>query len=88
MKKGIIGENKNGLLEIKKIKFAYKALADLVKYENEDRLIIYNEIAKRDNLSLEEVEASQAKTLQDKAPHGTPIEVYNDSKQDFEWKIK
>ena len=80
--KGVVGENKNGLVEIRDSQTADKALSGIVAAENNDRMIIYQAVAKKNGTSLEEVQGLYSKRLQSDAPVGTPIEVLN------EWKIK
>lgn len=79
--KGTIGENSLGLLEIKAA--GGSSLEKLIKEENDDRMIIYKGIAKKNGTSVEEVQKLYAKKLQENAPGGTPIQVSSG-----EWKIK
>ena len=81
--KGIIGENKSGLVEAK----GAGAPAGLISAENADRMTIYNSISKKNGAPLEDVQKIYAKRLQDDAPAGTPIEVMNTSGS-YEWKNK
>jgi len=84
--KGVIGENKLGLLESRG---AGSAEAEqLIKEENNDRMIIYIEVARKNGTSVEDVQKLYAKRLQDDAPIGTPIEVLNESSGVYEWKQK
>lgn len=85
--KGIIGENKAGLIEIKDVASA-GSLGQLVKAENDDRMLIYRSLAEKNNTSAEEIQRLYAARLQKDAPFGTPIEVLNQSSGAFEWKIK
>lgn len=78
---GILGENKSGLLEIKK-EVQDSSLRDLVNAENSDRMIIYESIAKKEGLDVREVQKLYAKRLQEQAPAGTPIETLDG------WKTK
>lgn len=87
-KEGIIGENHLGLLEIRKPEEASKELNDLVREENNDRLIIYKAIAKKNNITTEEVQRLYSERLQKDSPSGTPIELFNTSKGNYEWVIK
>jgi len=86
--KGIIGENKSGLVEIKDSTSKTASIESLAKAENDDRLVIYRTIAQKNNSSMEEVQKIYAKRLQQDAPSGTPIEVFNDSSGRYEWKVK
>ncbi len=86
--KGIIGENKLGLLEIRNSRSTDTSLEQLVKAENNDRMIIYNSLAKKNNTSVEEVQKLYANRLQKDTPLGTPIEVLNEATGVYEWKIK
>ncbi len=76
---GILGENRLGLLELRK---SVKKFAFPLNDENNDRMIIYRAVAKKNGSSLEEVQKLYAKRLQADAPAGTPIEV------DSGWIIK
>ena len=86
--KGVVGENKSGLLEIKNALTSDDYLKGLVKAENNDRMIIYRYISQKNNTSLEEVQKMYANRLQKDAPSGTPIEALNESSGTFEWKVK
>jgi len=86
--KGVIGENKSGLLEIRKREAANASLDELVNAENKDRMVIYKALAQKNQASIEEIQKPYAERLQGKAPSGTPIEVFNASAGAYEWKIK
>ena len=76
---GILGENKMGLVEVRK---AGAKIAFPVDAENSDRMIIYRAVAEKNGSSVEEVQKLYAKRLQADAASGTPIEV------DSGWTIK
>jgi uncharacterized protein YdbL (DUF1318 family) len=80
--KGVIGENRLGLVEIRKQESSNSALNSLVNAENSDRMVIYQSIAKKNGTQVEEVQKLYAKRIQNDAPSGTPIE--NESG----WSIK
>jgi uncharacterized protein YdbL (DUF1318 family) len=84
--KGIIGENKSALVEIRAS--AEATTESLVRSENSDRMIIYKSIAEKNGTSVEEVQKLYAKKLQENAPSGTPIEAYNASTGKYSWSIK
>lgn len=86
--KGVIGENKSGLVEIRVPEKTDSAVEAKVAAENSDRMIIYKAIAKRNDISVEEVKKLYAQRLQKDAPVGTPIEVLNESSGKYEWKVK
>ncbi len=86
--KGIVGENKSGLVEIKDSAAYDISIESLVKAENDDRMVIYRTIAQKNNSSVEEVQKMYAKRLQQDAPSGTPIEVWNESNSRYEWQVK
>lgn len=88
LQKGVVGENKSGLLEIKNALTSDDYLKQLVKAENNDRMIIYESLAKKNNTSVQEIQKLYAQKLQEKALSGTPIEVFNASSGTYEWKIK
>ncbi len=86
--RGVIGENKVGLVEIRNNGVRNNSLKRLVKAENKDRTIIYNLLAKRDNTSLLDIQKMYAERLQKDAPAGTPIEALNPNTGNYEWRIK
>ena len=85
--KGVIGESKAGLAEVRNASAAPASVKDFVAAENKDRMEIYKSIAAKNNTSLEEVQDIYAKKLQEKAPAGTPVEVLNASGK-YEWRVK
>ena len=87
-KKGIIGENRLGLLEIRDSEGVDASLRQLVKAENADRMVIYKAVAQKNNAPVHEVQKIYAKRLQDDAPAGTEIEVFNENSGIYEWEIK
>ena len=86
--RGVIGENKVGLVEIRNNGVRNNSLKRLVKAENKDRTIIYNLLAKRDNTSLLDIQKMYAERLQKDAPAGTPIEALNPNTGNYEWRVK
>jgi len=86
--KGFVGENKSGLVEVRNSGGATAALEQLVKAENEDRMIIYRAVADKNGTSVDDVQKLYAKRLQSDAPVGTPAEVLNAASGNFEWVIK
>lgn len=86
--KGIVGENRLGLVEIRVSSRATQALEKLIRDENSDRMIIYQAVAKKNNISIEEVQKMYAKRLHEDSPIGAPIEVLNISSGKYEWKVK
>ena len=85
-KSGIVGENRYGLLEI--LKDIDEVDKTLVEDENTDRMIIYRTLAKKNSVSVEEIQKLYAKNNQEKAPSGTPIEVLDAISGEYTWKIK
>lgn len=87
--KGLIGENKSGLLEMRNSGAALlPSVKQLVKDENNDRMIIYQAVARKNNISVEEVKKMYAKRLQEDAPFGAPVEGLNEATGSYEWKVK
>ncbi|OGX19083.1 MAG: hypothetical protein A3K83_02890 [Omnitrophica WOR_2 bacterium RBG_13_44_8b] len=86
--KGTVGENKSGLVEIKVPEQSDASAESLVNAENNDRMVIYEAVARKNGTSVAEVQKLYAKRLQQDAPTGTPIEVLNESSGAYEWKIK
>jgi uncharacterized protein len=77
--KGVIGEDRMGLLAIRDRVQSGPALAALINSENSDRMSIYAAVAKKNGASLEDVARLYAKRLQSDAPSGTPVEVADGS---------
>ena len=86
--KGVLGENKLGLVEIRNAGAADSSVGQLVQAENSNRMVIYQSIAEKNGTSVQEVQKIYAQRLQRDAPSGTPIEVVNESTGNSEWKIK
>ncbi|MCR4336807.1 MAG: YdbL family protein [Candidatus Omnitrophica bacterium] len=80
--KGIVGENQSGLVVVRISDQADQAVQDLIQAENNDRITIYQAVAKKNGSPIEDVKKLYAKRLQEDAPSGTPIE---DSSG---WRIK
>ena len=72
---GVVGETREGLVAVKGLSAA--SVEQLVKDENQDRMIIYDEIAFKNGTSVEDVQKIYAERLQQSAPSGTPIETKN-----------
>ncbi|MCX5713705.1 MAG: DUF1318 domain-containing protein [Candidatus Omnitrophica bacterium] len=84
--KGVIGENRSGLLNIRK---SGSGVAEaLAGEENTDRMVIYNALANKNHVPVSEIQKAYAKRLQEKVPAGTPIEVLNQSTGVYEWQVK
>jgi len=86
--KGVAGENKSGLVEIRSPEKADSSVKSLVEAENNDRMTIYQAIAKKNGTSVGDVQELYAKRLQNNAPSGTPIEVLNEATGSYEWQLK
>lgn len=86
--KGVIGENKLGLLSLRNPGASNVSLEQLLKDENEDRMIIYQAVAQKNNTSIDEVQKIYAKRLQKDASSGTPIEALNEASGAYEWRIR
>ena len=81
-KEAVIGENKSGLVEIRDSARANSSVEKLVGDENSDRMIIYQSVAKKNQVTLAEIQKMYAKRLIEDAPAGAPVETSNG------WKIK
>jgi hypothetical protein len=77
--KGVIGENKMGLVEIRNQGAADNSARELVNAENSNRMSIYRAVAEKNGTSVASVQELYAKRLQNDAPAGTPIEVVDAS---------
>ncbi|MFC1632259.1 DUF1318 domain-containing protein [Candidatus Omnitrophota bacterium] len=86
--KAVVGENKQGLVEIRNAQAADGAVSQMVSAENSDRMLIYREVAKKNGTSVNEVQKLYAKRLQADAPSGTPIEVLNQASGAYQWQLK
>jgi hypothetical protein len=75
--KGMIGENNSGFVMIREAQAAPAGAQEIVNAENSDRTIIYQNVAKKNGSSVEEVQNLYAKRLQADAPSGTPVETEN-----------
>jgi len=78
--KGVVGENRSGLVEIRGSK--NEVVQALVESENNDRMIIYRAVADKNGTSIDAVQSLYAKRLQSNAPSGTPVEG------DSGWSVK
>lgn len=86
--KGVIGENKLGLVEARDSGRVDSPINSLINAENTDRMVIYKAISSKNGISVEEVQKIYAKKLQDSANSGTPVEALNEATGQYEWKIK
>ncbi|MBN1870664.1 MAG: DUF1318 domain-containing protein [Candidatus Omnitrophica bacterium] len=85
-RQGVIGENKSGLVELRDSGRADPSVQELINAENNDRLVIYQWIAQKNGITMDEVKKLYAARLQADAPSGTPIEVDKDGSS--AWEIK
>ncbi len=85
---GTLGENKNGLLEVRSAASAGQSTLELVSSENSDRMAIYRSIARKNAAAVQEIQKIYAKRLQKDAPAGTPIEVVDETTARPSWQIK
>jgi uncharacterized protein len=80
--RGVIGENKDGLLELRNPQSDASA-GGLVAGENADRMQIYEAVARKNGTSIAEVQRLYSKRLQNNAPSGAPVQA-----QDGAWTVK
>jgi uncharacterized protein YdbL (DUF1318 family) len=73
--KGVIGENRMGLVEIRNSSAADAQARQLVTEENNDRMTIYRSVAEKNGAPLQGTQEANAARLQQDAPAGTPIET-------------
>jgi uncharacterized protein YdbL (DUF1318 family) len=85
--KGVIGENRMGLVEIRNPAAADATAQQLVRDENNDRMTIYKSVAEKNGAPLRGTQEANAARLQQDAPAGTPIEVVNEAGAS-EWRVK
>jgi uncharacterized protein YdbL (DUF1318 family) len=86
--KGVIGENRSGLVVVWIPGHADASVQALVESENSDRMAIYRGIAEKNGTSVGEVQKLYAERLQGDAESGTPIEVLNEATGAYEWQTK
>jgi uncharacterized protein YdbL (DUF1318 family) len=84
----VVGENRSALAEIRNPEVADSTVIELVRSENEDRMIIYRALAKKYGQTLEEIQKTYFEKLVNLAPEGTPVETFNIVDGSFEWKAK
>ena len=87
-RKGVIGENRIGLLELRDSSQGVASVKQLIESENKDRIIICEIVAAKNNIPLDDLNKIYAKRLHNDAPAGTPIEVLDQATGAYEWKIK
>lgn len=86
--RGVIGENRSGLVDIRDTSAADANAKKLVQEENNDRMIIYQGLARKNGTSVESIKELYAKKLQETASSGTPIEVLDGGTGNYEWKVR
>ena len=79
--RGEVGETSSGLVTVKSM--GDSTVGKLVRDENDDRMIIYKEIAAKNGTLVAEIQKLYAERLQKDAPSGTPIETGKNN-----WRIK
>ena len=84
--RGVAGENRSGLVEIRDPGAVTPADQELVNAENSDRMAIYAGLAQKNGTSVEEVKKIYAKKLQANAAAGTPVEV--EANGAYAWQVK
>ena len=75
---------KTGFVEIRKPGRADSTVESLVQAENNDRLVIFEGVAKKNGTSVAKVRKLYAKNLQEDAPSGTPVQ----NPDDGSWAVK
>lgn len=87
--RGVLGENAVGMVEsVNKDGLSENertTVSALESAENHDRSIIFNELAKIEGTSAEQVGKVYSVSLQKNAPVGTPIKVYNAQSNGYSW---
>ncbi len=85
---GVVGENRLGLVEIRAPQGIGPSLEVMVREENNDRMLIYQALAEKNGVSVEEIQKLYAKRLQEDVTSGTPIEIFNEATGRYEWRTK
>jgi len=88
MEEGIIGENRSGLVEIRDASASGSKIEKMIGEENQDRMVIYQALAEKNNTPIEEIQSLYAGRLQNDAPKGTPVEVLDKKMGAYDWKMK
>ena len=65
-----------------------QAVSELVAAENKDRMVIYQALAAKNNTTVEQIQKPYALRLQKDAPQGAPIEEFNGSSGNYQWRTK
>jgi uncharacterized protein YdbL (DUF1318 family) len=86
--KGVIGENKSGLVQVMPGHEADAAAKAMAAQENNDRVIIFNSVAAKNGQPMVDIQTMNAKNFQCDVPSGTPIEVPSAQGGAYEWKVK
>ncbi len=86
--KGVVGESKAALVQVRNAQLADNTVSGLVQAENADRTVIYQALAGKYGQTLEEIQKIYAEKLAAQAPRGTPVESLNSSTGAYEWKVK
>jgi uncharacterized protein YdbL (DUF1318 family) len=86
--KGYVGENRNGELEVisSGLPETLKAqVSEAIRKENEDRVIIYQATAQKNNVPLSDVRRIVLLDHFNRAPAGYSFEMYNEEKGVYQW---
>ena len=86
--KGVIGENKSGLIQVMPGHSDDAAAKAMVAQENNDRMLVFNSVAAKNVQPMVDIQTMNAKNFQCDVPSGTPIEVPNAQGSAYEWKVK
>lgn len=85
--RGIVGENLNGLVEIRNSSLINQETRALINDENNDRRVIYQEISRKNGAKIQDVQKIYSQRIYSDAPTGTPLQV-EDSSGSLTWKNK
>lgn len=89
---GTVGENINGYVQfysrLDLTKEQIEKIEKLIKDENADRQVIYQNIAQIENITTESVGRIYAEKIQKNAPSGTPVQIIDEKQKSEEWIIK
>ncbi len=91
MKRGYIGENKNALLEVLEDNVSEELkskVKEITEKENKDRLIIYEAVAEKNDVSRASVEKIFLKQDYKRAPQGVWFQIYSQEKNKYIWVKK
>ena len=84
---GVVGENLKGFVEIRQPSPTNQEVQKLLNDENNDRMVIYQEISRKNGAKIQDVQKIYSQRIYSDAPTGTPLQV-EDSSGSLTWRNK